>query len=56
MHIRNNADDREQPQVAIHVPEFNRVADRVLAGPAFARQRVADQGHMRRFRPIPLIE
>ena len=56
MNITDNADNGQQAQVAIHVSEFNGVADWVLAGPAVASQRSADHGHMRRVRAVALVK
>ena len=54
--VAHDPDDRQQAQVAVHVSELDRAADRVLAGPARARERFGDQGHVRRIRPVALVE
>jgi hypothetical protein len=36
MHVTYNANNGEQSEIAIHVSEFNSVADGILTGPALA--------------------
>src|SRR6185437_3626314 len=38
VNVADDPDNREQPQIAVHVPELDRMANWVLPGPAFARQ------------------
>ena len=54
--VAHDPDDRQQTQVAIHVPKLDRVADRVLIWPAAARERLADQGNVRSVRVVALVE
>ena len=56
MDIADDADDGEQAHVAIHVSEFNGVADRVLTGPGGAGQRVADKGDVGRVGGVVGVE
>src|SRR5262245_44691355 len=56
MHVTNDANDGQQPEIAIHISKFNGVADGVLAGPARASERRTDQGHVCRVRAVAVIE
>src|SRR5208282_3124783 len=54
--VAHDAYDGEQTQIAIHVSKFDGVADGVLIGPAFARQRFADHGDVGSIRAVALVE
>ena len=54
--VAHDPDDGQQTQVAIHVSELDRVADRVLVRPPVARQRFADHRHVRRIGAVALVE
>ena len=54
--VADDAYNRQQAHIAIHVSKFNGVADRVLMRPAIACERFADQGHVRRARGVTLVE
>ena len=56
MGVAHDPDDRQQAQVAVHVSELDRAADRVLAGPALARERLADHGDVRRVGAVAVVE
>src|SRR2546430_1008115 len=56
MHVTYNANNRQQAEVAIHVPEFNGVADGILAGPALAREGYADDCRMGRVGAVVLVK
>src|SRR5690349_18093746 len=54
--ISDDADDGKQAQIAIHVAELDGVADGILAGPAFAGKRFADDSDVRRIRAIVRVK
>ncbi len=54
--IAHNPHDGEQAQVPIHVAKLDRPAQWVLIGPLLARQRLANQCHVRRIHCVALIE
>src|SRR5713101_6180568 len=56
MHVTYNADNGQQAEVAIHVSEFNGVADGILAGPALAREGCADDRNVRRIGAVTLVK
>ena len=56
MHVTDNANNRQQADVAIHVPEFNGVADGILAGPALAREGCANDRRMGRIPAVALVK
>src|SRR5207302_6980931 len=56
MHVTYNANNRQQADVATHVPEFNGVADGILAGPALAREGCADDCRMGRVGAVALVK
>jgi len=48
MHVTHNADDMQQTQVSVHIPELNALAYRVFIGPILPPERLADDSRMRR--------
>src|SRR5690348_16121385 len=56
MHIAYDPNNGEQPDVAIHISEFDGVADGVLAGPALACKRCTDERNVRKVRPVVIVE
>ena len=56
MHVTHDANDGEQPDVAIHVSEFNGVPDGVLARPALPREGCADEGSVGSIRAVALVK
>src|SRR5438034_11303220 len=56
MHVTDNANNRQQADVAIHVPEFNGVADGILAGPALAREGCANDRRVGRISAVALVK
>src|SRR6266700_341417 len=56
MDIRNNANNRKQPDVTIHVPELNGLTNRILAGPALARKGCADYSNVRRIGAVTFVK
>src|SRR5439155_16657173 len=47
---------RQQTKVAVQVPELDGLAQRVFLGPFLARQRLADERHVRRLQGVAVIE
>ena len=47
-HVAHDADHDKQPHIAIHVPELDGAAQRILAGPGGAGHRLADDRHLLR--------
>ena len=55
-HIGHDADDCEHAEIAVHAPEFDPEADRILIRPACPRERFADDRHVRRAGTIAILE
>ena len=56
MNVTDDPHNRQQAQIAIHISEFDGVADRIEARPAITRERLADYRHVRRIRAVTLVE
>ncbi len=55
-YVAADADDPQKTQVAIHVPELDERADRVLPQPLCARERFTDHGNVRRGAVVAVLE
>src|SRR5215467_12070492 len=56
MNIAHDADNGQQVQITVHVPEFDRAPDWIFVWPSAARQRFADHCNMHRVGAVSLIE
>ena len=56
MHVTYNANNREQPEVAVHIAKFNGLADRILAEPVLACEGYAYERGMRRVRTVAIVK
>src|SRR2546423_3606186 len=56
MYVSYDANNGQQAKVAIHVSEFNGVADGILAEPALAREGCADDCNVRRVGAVAIVK
>jgi len=54
--VTHDADNGEETQIAIHVPKFNFATQRILVGPFFGGERLADQSSVRGIGRVAVIE